>query len=110
MQSNLNGFINAESPLYTKLSNPIGNNYPFSFIILLKTSLQFDQPLEDKILHQTPKPGKTAEASGNIRLHSVQAHTPMQAFICSASDPHANLVLIIPKTISQKARDIGVTC
>lgn len=33
----------------------------------------------------------------------------MQAFICSASDPQADLVLIVSKTISQNIQDRGVT-
>lgn len=73
--------------LHAKLGNPIGNNSPFSLIILLKMSLQLHQPLEDKILNHNPNPGKTAESSGNVRLHSVQAHTSMQTFICSAQTP-----------------------
>jgi len=96
--------------LYAKLSNFVGNNSPFSLTIILKMSLQFHQPLEDKMLCYNPNPGKTAGASGNIHLHSVQAHTSMQAVICSASEPHGNLVSTIPKTVSQKVQDTRVTC
>lgn len=73
--------------LHVKLSNPITNNS------------QFQQPLGDKMMYRDHNPGMTAEPSGNTHLHSVQAHTSMQAFVCSASDPHAHLFLAIPKTI-----------